>query len=344
MTFISEQFESQAINDVLQIMKMEFGLSVHDLRYETSGNVDLIVCVGISPNEELFAFDYKARVSSVHLAQLISRKVLDPNFILIADYINPAFAQVLKEAEVEFIDTCGNAFIRRPSIFIFVKGNKPRERKTISAEVLGKAFNKKGLQLTYMLLKQPDMLSLSYREIAGLADVSLGMVGPILKDLDLEGYIDLKQRKFLKKEKLLFEWAQKYALQINKERAVERFTTENIEWHKHFSWSNHNILLGGDLAADKYTNHLSSNHARVYANKSDQVQLLREIRLRRIKGFEDPPVKIELLEPYISIEAMRGDTAGVVSPLIVYAELLASDDVRNAEVAECLYEKYLRFD
>ncbi len=335
---------SQAISDALEVMRGELGLDFHDLEYDTGEGPDLVARTGIAPNEQQFDFDYKPRISSVNLAQLITRKADNPHFTLVTDYINPVLAQRLKEADVQFIDTCGNAYIRRPNLFIFVKGHKPSENKPVSAEVLGKAFNKKGLQVTYMLLKQPDTLSLSYREIADLAGVSLGMVGPILKHLDLEGYIDLKQRKFLNKEKLLLEWAQKYALQIRKERTSERFTTQDTHWHQHFAWEHHNILLGGDLAADSYTNFLSSNHARVYANKHEQVTLLREARLRKVKEFESPEVIIELFEPYISIKAMKGSRAGVVDPLIVYAELLASDNVRHAEVAEKIYDQHLRFD
>lgn len=345
MVYKSTQVElPTVIVDAINLMENEFDLSVQNCNYTINDDGDMFADVSLTLDDVPLLLHYKPKASAFPIAQLKMYNILYSNiqYILLSDYINPAFAQKLKKAEIQFIDTSGNAFIKRPGIFIYVRGNKKIESRPVSVNFIGKAFNKKGLQLVYMLLKMPNVLSLSYREMANVANISLGIVGLILKDLDYQGYIDLKQRKLLKKGKLLFAWAEKHAYQIKKEGHGTFFTTEDERWFESISMDDLNILVGGDLAADKYTNYLRSNYARVYVNLNERPQFLRRMKLRKIRNYEDPKVKIELVEPYISVDTMKGSISGMADPLIVYAELLASDNVRNTEVAERIYEKYLR--
>ena len=46
--------------------------------------------------------------------------------LLVADYINPNLGERLKAADIQFLDTVGNAYINQQPIYIYIKGNKPR--------------------------------------------------------------------------------------------------------------------------------------------------------------------------------------------------------------------------
>ena len=47
--------------------------------------------------------------------------------LLIADYINPNMGERLKEADIQFLDTAGNAYINQRQVYIYIKGNKPQQ-------------------------------------------------------------------------------------------------------------------------------------------------------------------------------------------------------------------------
>ncbi len=43
--------------------------------------------------------------------------------LLITRYITPQLADRLKELDLQFLDTAGNAYINLPNMFLFIKGN-----------------------------------------------------------------------------------------------------------------------------------------------------------------------------------------------------------------------------
>jgi hypothetical protein len=47
--------------------------------------------------------------------------------LLITRYITPQIADRLKELDLQFLDTAGNAYINLPNLFLFIKGNKVKE-------------------------------------------------------------------------------------------------------------------------------------------------------------------------------------------------------------------------
>jgi len=78
-------------------------------------------------------------------------------------------ADLLKEMDIPFVDTVGNAYINEPPLLIFLQGNKPvdkfREKPT------ARAFQPTGLQLIFAFLCNPGLENAPFREIAKTADL-----------------------------------------------------------------------------------------------------------------------------------------------------------------------------
>ena len=91
------------------------------------------------------------------------------NIVIVTKYVTPQIADKLKENNVPFIDTAGNAFIKEPTCYIFIKGNRPAERP--NNKLPTRAFRPTGLQVIYALLCNPKLEEANYREIARVADV-----------------------------------------------------------------------------------------------------------------------------------------------------------------------------
>ncbi len=337
--------ESEFLEDAYSRLREEYHIPVQSLEILHSAEHGIAGIVDYQLSElPLFihCMDQKTPLTVVQIANYKTQYQSPSQYVFLTSYINPALAERLKDAQIQFIDHCGNAYLNQNRFFIFVKGNKPKTHSIPKEkQVLGKAFGKKGLQVIYVLLSNPKAITWSYRELAKASNVSLGTIGDVMLDLDSQGYIDKDRKTLLKGTNLMQKWAKEYGYLLRKSRPTIKYTTGNIDWYSDKLLSQCNALLGGDAAADRYTHFLNSNKARVYISKENHQLLLRHGRLKQVREDEHSSVQIELVEPFTELEILKGPLESLVNPLIVYAELLASDNVRNLEVADKLYDQYL---
>ncbi|EJZ7971176.1 TPA: hypothetical protein KD865_002288 [Vibrio parahaemolyticus] len=337
--------EKELLKGAYSLLKDEYHVPVSSLDIIHNSSHGTIGKVSYQWSKEplfVHCLTQKTPLTVVQIADYRNQSPSPCKYVFLTDHVNPALAQRLKEAKVQFIDHSGNAYLDQGKFFIFVKGNKPKHNRLKEKQVLGKAFGKKGLQVIYVLLTKPEAIMLPYRELAKTSNVSLGTIGDVMLDLDNQGYIDKNAKKLLNGKSLTQKWAKEYGYLLVKNTPNIQYTTDNIDWCTNELLNQCNALLGGDAAADRYTHFLSSNKARVYISKENSKLLLRHARLKQIREDEHYSVKIEIVEPFTELDVLKGPLENLVNPLIVYAELLASDDVRNLEVAEKLYDQYLR--
>ena len=111
--------------------------------------------------------------------------------LLVGDYINDRLGDLLREAEINYIDTAGNAYLKKKPLFILIKGNpKPK----IVVEPVDQAFTPNGLKVVYALLTQYELAKNgTQRDIADQANVALGAVGIIIKDLAKKNFLNQLQ-------------------------------------------------------------------------------------------------------------------------------------------------------
>ncbi len=266
---------------------------------------------------------------------LMYREKLDKPILLIAHYINPRLADRLKQDNVEYIDTAGNAFINNPAIYIFIRGNKPHD--ILKLQPQGRAFNPAGLRLIFAFLCNPGLENATYREIAAVTGVALGTVNLVLKALVELGFLlDLGKRgyRLVQKENLVNEWATNYAKRLRPKLVLGCYRGE-VGWWQHKDWDRWDAMLGGEIAAARWTEYLKPELITIYTTPHNLNKLLLENKLRKEADGD-----VEILKKFWKPAAKEG-LDEFVHPILVYADLLATGNQRNIETAKLVYEQHI---
>lgn len=255
--------------------------------------------------------------------------------LLITEYVTPPIADLLKGLNIFFIDTVGNAYINEPPLYIFIKGNRPQ--LALKAEPQKRLFKPGGLRVVFALFNNPDMVNRPYRDIAKAADVALGTVGWVIRDLKEMGFF-LKMgkghRKLINLEKLFKRWVEAYPEQLRPKLIIERFETTNHNWWQEVNIKEHGACWGGEVAAANLTGYLMPAKVTIYTNEPFGKLVLKN-RLRKVEQGN-----VEILTPFWNFDHEFANQ-GIAPPLLVYADLIATGDLRNIEAAGMIYEKYL---
>jgi hypothetical protein len=255
--------------------------------------------------------------------------------LLVAKYVNPQMAELLREDGIEFIDTVGNVFINQPPIYIFVKGNKPP--KAGGQPRVKRAFKAAALKILYLFLCKPGFENKTYREIAAATDVALGTVDWTMKELKELGFlIDMGKKglKLTQKENLLQRWVTAYPEQLRPKRHLGRYRGQP-DWWRQKRFDPQKAQWGGEVAAERLTRHLQPELITVYAAAQHLDQILIENRLKK-----DITGDVEILERFWK-PAGEQPQDDLVHPILVYADLVATGNQRNLETAKIIYEQHI---
>lgn len=245
--------------------------------------------------------------------------------LLVADYITPPMADELRRREVQFIDTAGNAYLRQPSMYVWVKGQRPPENVAGLASH-GRAFRATGLQVLFTLLCRPEIADRPYREIAVQAGVAHGTVGWVMAELPKLGFIAEVhgKRRLVDAERLLDQWIPAYAQTLRPKLVLARYEAADLDWAETIDAKRYGLLLGGEPAAARLTRNLRPGTATLYGDKVNP-RLPIDQRLQ-----PDRQGNVEILRRFWAFD---GETPGMVPHLLVYADLLAIGDTRCIEIA-----------
>lgn len=275
----------------------------------------------------------KPNLTQATLGSLIVQfKTKSEPWILITSYVNPKNAEYLRKLEIPFIDSVGNAFlnIKELPLFIFLKGNKSAQYIMPATTFVSTA----GIKLIFYLLCNPEAINLSYRELAQKSQVALGSINNIVRNLKEKDYlIEIKdKRKLIHIEKLIERWVIAYSEKLRSKLIIGKFKAEKNDW-----WRDAQIgegCWGSEVGAYQLTHHLQPEIITLYSNRFDaKVQLKYQLK-------KDDNGNIEVYKQFWSFED-KWEKQNLVPPLLIYADLLISDDPRNIEVAKIIYEKYL---
>lgn len=283
------------------------------------------------------AIELKQQVTNVVIGNLAYQfNQVNEQGLLIADYINPIIAERLKTMGIWFLDAMGNTYINAKPVFIYIKGNKAAEKPT--AKVMQRAFRPSGLKLTYALLCNPGLVNQPYRDIAQVAEVALGTVGWVVRDLVEMGHIvDMGERgrRLKNRKKLLERWLIAYPEQLRPKLETGRYRALDSNWWKTAPLHNLQAYWGGEVAADRLTQYLKPEIITIYVMKKWATKLKLANKLRK-----DPNGDIEILNTFWDVDddINRND---IVNPILIYADLMASGDPRNIETAQIIYEQEL---
>jgi hypothetical protein len=304
------------------------------------GNTDFdaVIRIGLHEMEWDFTAEVKKRVTPATLGAFTQQPRLflqEQKVLLVTWYVTPQMADQMKGMGIQFIDVAGNAYINEPPMFVFVKGNRPvdkypKERPT-------RAFQPTGLQVVFALLCNPGLEKEPFRQIAEVANAALGTVGWVMGDLKNMGYLldrGKRGRHLIRRKELLNRWVTMYPDQLRPKNLVGRYGTQNTDWWKKEELTDFTAYWGGEIAAAKLTKYLKPQIATIYM-KGEPGRLLLKHRIKK-----EPNGNIEILRAFWNFE-YELEFGNLVHPILIYADLLATGDMRNIETAEIIYEKEL---
>jgi len=239
---------------------------------------------------------------------------------------------------VNYLDVAGNCHIRYKNLAIVIEGKKKERVLKVNQS---RAFQETGVKIIFQLLNNPSNLELPYRKLAEIANVSLGSVGGVMKELtDLDFILETGKRKKLKNiPSLLDRWVTAYHDALRPRLLLKRMTYISAEQYR--TWqklpiqkAGGTVLWGGEPAAALLTNYLSPEKFTLYTNGSWQV-LVRDLQL-----LPEDNGNIEVLEMFWN-EQDKKEEKHIVPPLLIYADLMGSRIGRNVETAKLILENEL---
>ena len=324
----------QAMEALAELVHVQYSVeqtySHRDTQYE------YIIQANICETELRWCVDVKKQLTKgTELKALVLKDRAKYPYLLATNYISPQAAVRLKENGIQFVDTAGNAFINHPPLFIFVQGNKPKQKEIITQTT--RAFKGVGLKIIYLLLCRPEFAARPYRELADLAGVSLGTVNGTMTELIQKAFIldTGKKGKRLLERKTLFErWTTAYPDTLKPKLLLGRFRG-NDDWWKDAELKPTIAQWGGEVAAAKLTGYLKPGTVTLYTDKNRLTDLVIANRLEK-----DPQGNVEILQRFWPPKNGFGE-GDTVHPILVYSDLLALGEQRTMETARILYERYL---
>lgn len=260
--------------------------------------------------------------------------------LLVAPRITEEMAGKCRELDLQFIDTTGNAYLKRPGLFVLVKGQRPDENFKLDRPEGKRAVTPTNLRVVFALLCEPALLNATYRNINEVAGVALGTIGWVFYDLDERGYTvgEKTKRTMLERDKLIKEWVTNYPLKLRPKLNARRFRAPNPDWWKTIDARQYGAQWGGEVAAEKLTGYLRPQTFTLYFHKAgmhkNMTKMVVELKLKP-DLFGD----IEIVEAFWDFK--DANLTETVPPILVYADLLATLDPRNLETAKIIHEKFI---
>ena len=296
----------------------------------------------ITINGTDFIVEAKAEVRATNKATILA-DVRNYNskkpIIIIAKYIALDIAVEFKEKGINYIDVAGNCFIKHKDLFIYVSGQKIQR---ISKTNQSRAFQEAGIKLIFNLLKSPDTLQLSYRELARRTDISIGSVSNVMKELEeLNFLLKTNEKRILKNtNELLSRWVVAYhdVLKPRILRKRMRFSNPNDykNWYKIQLTGLSDInLWGGEPGAALITGKLKPAVFLIFTNSTWQ------FIAKKLKLIPDEEGEVEI--DYMFWKEEKKSEKPVAPALLIYADLITSGFDRNTQIAQNILSNELQY-
>jgi hypothetical protein len=294
--------------------------------------VDAYVRIGRDRKTRVYAVEVKKGLRPATLGAVLHQiEHTGKPPLLITDYVTPPLAEKLKARNIAFLDAAGNAYLDQPPVYVWIKGERPVDMPATN-NVKGRAFQASGLKVLFALLCNPDWAAEPYREIARLAGVAHGTVGWVMADLPTLGFVaDIGgERRLLRPELLLKQWAEAYARTLRPKLVLGRFRTDQEQWWRKVQPTRYDLAFGGEVAAERQTQVLRPETVTLYGERPDP-RLLIDFKLQK-----DPNGPVEILKRFWEFPT---ENKNLTPDPLIYADLLNIGDARCLEAADLIYEQ-----
>lgn len=263
---------------------------------------------------------------------------------LFSDYINESLAEHLREEGIWFLDGAGNAYLEIPNrLLIFVTGKRPKH----TASLKGQYFSSTGARILFYLLQSGPAIQATYRDISAAVGVSLDRISKVMNEL-LDGVVLVRNARahydIRDSKRLLDMWTEAFLAKLHPKILLGRYATAfGTDYERLLAQGKkdgvlEDVTVGGEYAGDVLTQYLRASGITFYVSPESASDVQQSLKLAPSQSGP-----IELCARFANELGAFSQEQGLViaSPILVYAELLATDDPRCGETALRLKEKHL---
>ncbi|NLU16512.1 MAG: hypothetical protein GXW94_12265 [Serratia liquefaciens] len=288
-------------------------------------------CLSVS-NNRTFTFKIEVKIIRRKENLFLLRKSWDnrttQDRLLICSPLTPAQIKICEELKLNFIDAAGNANINTEGLFLQISGKKAAKR----FEHPPLRISEGTLKLLFVLLTDTKAINATYRELADMAGISLGMVSKAFDSLETQRYYRKSQsgRRLLEPQALTALWLREYAVMLRpKQKSIRLATPED--------WQNvplrPNEVWGGEAAASLLTDGFLYPEKLILFTHEPLHQRRKELDLR--------PEREGQMQLVTAFWGNDWPLTPLAKAMLSVGELLASRDDRNLEIARIVNDEYL---
>lgn len=293
-------------------------------------------------NNEPVYIETKNEVRPQNINMFIKQRSENFPVLVASKYITPKSKKILKEKQINYIDSFGNAYIDLKQLKVFIEQGNAKPYNSEYSNI----FTQSGGQILFNLLKNPALINETQRYLAHISDVSLGSVSKFLKGLFDEGYSvkwnNQQKYQLVNKDVLLEKWINTLNEKILPAHKIGDFTfskTNKDNWRNQLTHPN--VLWSGEPAAALVTEYLNPEKFSMFT-PLPKADIIRDLKL--LPGTNG---EISIYRPFWiesdNIERIENlNSLNTVHPLIIYAQLIYSGNSRNIETAQILYNEYIQ--
>lgn len=291
---------------------------------------------------DLEIHDHRLTVAALYLPHLSATAALQARdaagvgspLLVVGPRLHPASAETLRASGLWYIDQAGNAYLRdQKGLLIDVRGR----RSTVSTQPGARGgelhsvgprnlFTPKRAQVILVLLDAPQLVDAPLRHIAESAGVSLGMAKETIDTLRTTGFLEHlgSHRRVVRTDELLDLWVAAYPGGLGR---ANRLLVADGDIQTWSAPDGLELAVSGEQAVSD--NIRNPESLVLYVDTAD-AGLLAELLIRN-RWHRDPRGSIVLRKLFW--RQILDRRSGLAPAALIYADLLASHEPRQLEVA-----------
>ncbi len=283
-----------------------------------------------------FYTEIKNELRNHQLHQIIHQAAQHKPFLVVANRIFPNIKEQLRQNEIAYLEASGNIYLNYKNNLIWIENNRPHE---VEKKKENRAFTKTGLRVVFHFLQNESTINRPYREIASQTAVALGNINYIINGLKEMGYLvklSKNEYKLANKKDLLNKWIEAYPEKLKPSLKIGSFRFLNdMDWSRwrYLQLNTDKTRWGSEAAGDLLTEYLIPAELTLYTTES-RSELMKSLRM---VPDEKGPVKA-----YKKFWAEDEVNDNIVTPLLVYADLINTNDRRCIETAQKIWDELLQ--
>lgn len=244
----------------------------------------------------------------------------------LGDRITSALARWIRSVGGWYADASGNMHVRAPGVLVDIRGRPPIVSRQSSARANSRNLMSAGrAQVVFALLTWPRLLDSSMSEIGRVAGVSSSLAHTVVRMLQEQHYMSASSRRLDRRDELIDQWAAAYPLGLARSIELGRFVGEpRVD-----AWVDREyaVYVSGEYAAPQ----ISGPDLVLYVPGLDARAVVMQ---RWRKPAPEEHANIILRETFwTDPEALKWSGVPRAPQLLVYGDLLASNDPRQRSIA-----------